>query len=88
MVDKLKFGDRHTCFGCGCKFYDMHRNPPICPKCGTDVSQRPKQVEEAPAFVADVEEEDEEIVDEIDEKTLEVETDDDLMRNEDEGDEA
>lgn len=41
MVDRDKFGDRHACFECGCKFYDMKRLPPLCPRCGTDVSKPP-----------------------------------------------
>lgn len=88
MVDKEKFGERHTCFACGCKFYDMHRNPPTCPKCGTDVSHPPKAIEEVHFAPAEVEEEEEEIVEELDEKSLELDTDDDLGREGDEGDEA
>lgn len=42
MVDRDKFGERHACFECGCKFYDMKRNPPTCPRCGTDVSKPPE----------------------------------------------
>jgi uncharacterized protein (TIGR02300 family) len=38
MIDKEKFGDKRQCPACGCKFYDMHRNPPTCPKCGADAS--------------------------------------------------
>lgn len=47
MVDKARFGERRVCFACGCKFYDMHRSPPTCPRCGTDVSTPPApEVEE------------------------------------------
>jgi uncharacterized protein (TIGR02300 family) len=85
MVDKERFGERHTCFACGCKFYDMHRNPPTCPKCGTDASRPPKQAEEA-TFAPEVEEpEEEEIVDEIDEKAIDVDTEEEAGRGEDEG---
>jgi hypothetical protein len=42
MVDREKFGERHSCFECGCKFYDMKKNPPVCPRCGIDVSRRPE----------------------------------------------
>lgn len=48
MVDKARFGERHTCHACGCKFYDMHRVPPICPRCGADVSRPPVPEEEPP----------------------------------------
>lgn len=42
MVDREKFGERHNCFECGCKFYDMNRQPPVCPRCGVDVSKPPQ----------------------------------------------
>jgi len=38
MVDREKFGKKRKCPACGCKFYDMHRNPPTCPRCGADAS--------------------------------------------------
>ena len=78
MVDKEKFGERHGCFACGCKFYDMNRRPPTCPKCGTDVSKPPKVIEEVAYTPADIEEEDEELPEDIDDKNLEVDTEDDL----------
>lgn len=56
MVDKARFGERHTCHACGCKFYDMLRNPPICPRCGVDVSHPSTPAEEA-ALDVDVEDE-------------------------------
>ncbi len=34
---KREWGAKHTCMGCGAKFYDLHRNPIKCPKCGTEV---------------------------------------------------
>ena len=36
MVDKAKFGERHTCPSCEGKFYDMNRSRLICPRCGFD----------------------------------------------------
>ena len=39
MVDREKFGNKRVCPACGCKFYNMHRDPPTCPRCGVDVSQ-------------------------------------------------
>lgn len=68
MVDKARFGERHTCHACGCKFYDMLRNPPTCPRCGVDVSRPLPPVEEPPLDVvvedepADPEVETEEVV--------------------------
>ena len=34
---KREWGAKHTCMGCGVKFYDLHRSPIACPKCGTVV---------------------------------------------------
>ena len=31
---KREWGAKHTCMGCGVKFYDLHRRPIACPKCG------------------------------------------------------
>jgi hypothetical protein len=40
----LKWG----CFSCGAKFYDLNKPEPICPKCGTDQRQRPKELAAEP----------------------------------------
>lgn len=29
-------GNKHVCFKCAAKFYDLKKPDPICPKCGTD----------------------------------------------------
>ena len=34
---KREWGAKHTCIGCGVKFYDLHRSPIECPKCGIGV---------------------------------------------------
>ena len=34
---KREWGNKHTCLGCGVKFYDLNRSPIECPKCGTIV---------------------------------------------------
>ena len=34
---KREWGAKHTCMGCGVKFYDLHRRPITCPKCGTEI---------------------------------------------------
>ena len=31
-----KFGQKFLCPECNCKFYDLGRPNPVCPKCGTD----------------------------------------------------
>ena len=35
-VAKLEWGNRYTCFSCGCKYYDLNRSEPVCPRCGSD----------------------------------------------------
>jgi hypothetical protein len=30
------FGTKFTCFKCSCKFYDLKKPDPVCPKCGVD----------------------------------------------------
>lgn len=32
---KPAWGTKRTCQGCGARFYDLQRNPIICPKCAT-----------------------------------------------------
>jgi hypothetical protein len=38
---KQKLGQKHTCYACGAKFYDMARAEPICPKCQVDQRTAP-----------------------------------------------
>ena len=46
---KREWGAKHTCIGCGAKFYDLHRSPIKCPKCGTAVAVRDRAAESPPA---------------------------------------
>ncbi|RKH38793.1 FYDLN acid domain-containing protein [Corallococcus sicarius] len=39
-------GNKHVCYKCATKFYDMKKPDPICPKCGAD--QRENVVVKAP----------------------------------------
>ena len=32
---KREWGAKHICAECGVKFYDLHRKPIACPKCGS-----------------------------------------------------
>lgn len=34
-------GNKHTCFKCGTKFYDLKKAEPLCPKCGADQRESP-----------------------------------------------
>ena len=36
-MDKAKFGNKHICSSCGTKFYDLNKEIPTCPKCGTEI---------------------------------------------------
>ena len=33
---KPEWGTKRICHGCGARFYDLNRDPIICPKCGTE----------------------------------------------------
>ena len=33
---KPEWGSKRTCQGCGARFYDLNRNPVVCPKCGAE----------------------------------------------------
>lgn len=37
-MSKPEFGAKHTCEGCGERFYDLNRSPAICFKCGAQQS--------------------------------------------------
>lgn len=32
---KPEFGTKRQCLSCGAKFYDLNKDPIVCPKCGT-----------------------------------------------------
>ena len=32
---KLELGTKHQCQNCGAKFFDLNKDPIVCPKCGT-----------------------------------------------------
>jgi uncharacterized protein (TIGR02300 family) len=36
-------GTKYACYACGAKFYDLNRPEPLCPKCGADQREAPKQ---------------------------------------------
>lgn len=34
-MSKAEWGLKRICPGCGMRYYDMKKNPPVCPKCKT-----------------------------------------------------
>lgn len=34
-------GKKYSCFKCSCKFYDLKRPEPLCPRCGADQREDP-----------------------------------------------
>lgn len=41
---KPGLGLKWACFRCGAKFYDLNKPEPLCPKCGADQRERPKEM--------------------------------------------
>ena len=37
-----RLGNKHSCFGCGAKFYDLNRGDVVCPRCGADQAEAPR----------------------------------------------
>lgn len=46
MANK-KLGKKYVCYQCACKFYDLRRPQPTCPKCGADQNEAPKKAKSA-----------------------------------------
>jgi hypothetical protein len=45
---KPGLGLKWTCFRCSAKFYDLNKPEPLCPKCGADQRERPKEMPPEP----------------------------------------
>ena len=43
-MKKKDYGTKFICYQCGCRFYDLKKAQPVCPKCGVDQSQAPHKV--------------------------------------------
>jgi len=87
-VVKPEWGIKRTCNSCGAKFYDLRRDPIICPKCDATVdpvatsrSQRTRApaaiVKEAPPPAAAVVDDVDDDLDIGDDDVLDIEDDDD-----------
>ena len=44
---KPELGKKHDCAECSARFYDLNKNPAVCPKCGTKVA-RPTKAKATP----------------------------------------
>lgn len=44
-----RLGNKHLCYSCGARFYDMNRPEPVCPRCEANQLEKPKEVVEKPA---------------------------------------
>ena len=58
-MTKAELGTKRVCPNCGARYYDLNRNPILCPRCGTrfEVAAAPTRSRAAPAkpAVAEVE---------------------------------
>jgi hypothetical protein len=46
ILAKSEWGTKRMCQGCGVRFFDLHKNPAVCPACNTEVviqSPKPKR---------------------------------------------
>jgi len=55
-VAKPELGAKRQCQACATKFYDLHRDPAVCPKCGTIFHAEPLTRSVARAAVEETEE--------------------------------
>jgi uncharacterized protein (TIGR02300 family) len=52
-VAKAEWGTKRTCLSCGARFYDLRREPIVCPACGASVDavaqSKPRRARATPA---------------------------------------
>lgn len=87
---KAEWGTKRICHNCGAAFYDLRKEPPVCPKCGTEYdpeailksrrSRAPLPEDKAPARV--VMDEEVEVEAEVEVETEAEEVADDLVEDE------
>lgn len=68
-MTRKEWGNRFICYSCGCKYYDLNRPEPLCPRCGADprevvVGARPAPRQSRASASSDVEEGESDITDE------------------------
>ncbi len=86
---KPEWGKKLSCPSCGARFYDLNKDPAICPKCETKVDVQPvlkprRQPAEAPKPKKVVPVVDE--LDDDDEDVIELDDDDDIDLDDDDED--
>lgn len=69
-VAKPELGTKRTCLNCGSKFYDLNRDPIVCPSCGTHFETVASKV--TPATAAEPEAEAKEEEDETEDAQVEM----------------
>jgi uncharacterized protein (TIGR02300 family) len=83
---KPELGEKHTCISCGARFFDLGKNPAVCPKCETEQpAEQPRlkraspMPEEAKKIVKPV------VVDpdEVDVEVVDDEADEDILEDAD-----
>ena len=42
---KPELGTKRLCSGCGAKYYDLSKDPIVCPKCGVTLTVPPKHTQ-------------------------------------------
>lgn len=47
-----KYGNRHSCYSCGTKFYDMGKDAVVCPRCSSNQADMPVDEIKKPATKA------------------------------------
>ncbi|WP_025897318.1 TIGR02300 family protein [Sneathiella glossodoripedis] len=87
---KPEWGAKHRCKSCGKAFYDMQRDPIVCPSCGTEhVPEKllkPSKAEAAPAEKPKVKPVKPVVGDDDDEENVDLLLDDDEILSEDDVD--
>ncbi|HEX7389402.1 MAG TPA: FYDLN acid domain-containing protein [Acidiphilium sp.] len=51
---KPELGDKHTCVSCGARFFDLGKEPAICPKCATEQPAEQPRLKRAMPLPEDV----------------------------------
>ena len=86
MVDP-KFGTKRVCEACGGKFYDLNKNPVVCPLCGHSFDPNSASAPIAPVVeVAPAQEQSETDEDEAPKKDNEISLDDIVEEDDDDSD--